>query len=376
MNKRMIFGTLILSFASMMLALASPTSESFEAYYLFLGNYPNEETLPWSDEAQGITHDGDNWFITQREYIWKIPVTCDLNSATLSGQGVKRIGLGSIRELKAFNHFGDPDYYEFEGQGYVIVPLEHVDDHKPCNAICVFDANSLDYLAFECLPQQAQGPWVAVDPQGNIYSSNSEAAKVNKYSVDWLSLKNKKELILTPEPPVNLLDERGNSVTLNSFAGGVISPSGQMMYLVANGIHVFNLSTGRRVQQSTNGTGYFNYEFGNCCFEEPEGITIWDLDDGRAPNIRGQLHVLLLDNDTFIDDIYMKHYSGTIYVDRNHNGAEQGTPSNPFKTVGRAYNLAWDGAQISIRAGSYPETPTLSKRTRVLSDRGPATIGK
>jgi hypothetical protein len=44
--------------------------------------------------------------------------------------------------------------------------------------------------------------------------------------------------------------------------------------------------------------------------EEPEGLTFWDLDaDGRAPGLRGQLHVVLLDNDLVTaDDVYVKHY--------------------------------------------------------------------
>ena len=46
--------------------------------------------------------------------------------------------------------------------------------------------------------------------------------------------------------------------------------------------------------------------------EEIEGLTIWDLDDGRAPSIEGQVHVILLDNDTlFNDDFYFKHMRAT-----------------------------------------------------------------
>ena len=175
-----IIGALVFSFGVMFLAVASPGTGSYEAYYLFLGNYPNEANPGWHEEAQGLTHDRDNWFISQKEYLWKIPVTHNLNSVSPTAPGVKRIGLGGIPELKDFNHFGDPDYYEFEGRGYVIVPLEHVDDHKPCNAIAVFRADSLKYIACQCLPEQEQAPWVAVDPKGNLFSSNSETGKDKK----------------------------------------------------------------------------------------------------------------------------------------------------------------------------------------------------
>lgn len=136
--------------------------------------------------------------------------------------------------------------------------------------------------------------------------------------------------------------------------------------------------------RSRKGVYPFNYNYDDSFLtkEEPEGITIWDLDaDRRAPGISGQLHVLLLDNDEpDDDDVYLKHYTGTICVDRTYTGVEKGTPSEPFTTVGEANSYAWDGAQIKIlikpQTGSYPETLTFSKRIRVLAEGGTATIGQ
>jgi len=143
------------------------------------------------------------------------------------------------------------------------------------------------------------------------------------------------------------------------------------------------LSTGTRIKRSTNGYGYFNYEFHpgvhpfGASLEEPEGMTIWDLDDGRAPGIRGQLHVLLVDNDSLdAGDVYLKHYTNAIYVDRNYHGAVAGTPAQPFNTVGAANNLAWDGARIRIEGASYLEWPTFAKRVEVVAHGGNAVIGK
>jgi len=205
---------------------------------------------------------------------------------------------------------------------------------------------------------------------------------VNKFKVDWDALKNSNKLKITHWTSILLDDENGNRVRLYNVQGGVISPSGELLYIVADGIHVFDLSTGRRVARSTNGSGIFNYEFDADCTppfdsecEEPEGLTIWDLDDGRAPGIRGQLHVLLLDND-IADDVYLKHYTGTIHVDRSFIGLPLGTPSHPFPFVTLANNLAWDGARIKIKAGSYPETLTISKRVQVVATGGSVTIGK
>jgi hypothetical protein len=68
----------------------------------------------------------------------------------------------------------------------------------------------------------------------------------------------------------------------------------------------------RRVDRSTNGSGPFNFQFDPTApyYEEPEGITFWDLDaDPRSPGVSGQVHVILLDNDEpDSDDVYVKHY--------------------------------------------------------------------
>jgi len=401
MNKKRILGTMILSFGVMLLGIASPANNAYEAYYLYLGDYPGNANPGWHDNAQGIAHDQNNWFITQEKDLWKIPVTYDLNSVSASDSGVKQIRLRDIPELvkAGYNHFGDLEYYE--SQGYLIIPIEDSVNHFPCSAVAAFKvdnkADNLEYIARGCLGGQTAAPWVAVDPDGNLYSSNSNYdpgsnyTKVRKYFVDWSALKYRRELILTYVDPVTLRDEKGGDIKLKSLQGGVISPSGQLLYLVAGyfgeldpsyGIHVFDLFTGKRVQRSTRGAGHFNYEFEPSfpTHQEPEGLTIWDLDDGRAPNIRGQLHVLLLDNDVSADEVYLKHYTGTIYVNHNHSGEEQGTPTKPFKTVGKANKLvedaAWDGAQISIRAGSYLETLTFSRRIRVFAEGGPAIVGR
>ena len=47
MNKMTALGTLILSFGMMLLPLATTANESYEAYYLFLGNYPNDANPGW-----------------------------------------------------------------------------------------------------------------------------------------------------------------------------------------------------------------------------------------------------------------------------------------------------------------------------------------
>ncbi|RMG55009.1 MAG: hypothetical protein D6723_03650 [Acidobacteria bacterium] len=362
----------------------------YEGYYLYLGEYPVNGRAGWHAEAQGLTHDNSHWFITQRDALWKVPVNQDLDAFLLiAAPGVQRVSLRNIPQLATagYDHFGDPSYYAFDGQGYILIPIE---GGPP--GLAVFRADTLQYVDHATFAVQTHAPWVAVDPRGNVYSSNDDdVVAVNKYLINWNALRNGQNLILSIAPPVPLFDEAGSQIRLQHVQGGVISPGGQLLYIVADGIHVFDLSTGKRLQRSTSGSGYFNYEFhpGFPKYEEPEGITIWDLDDGRAPNIRGQLHVIMLDNELSDSDdsIYLKHYTHTIYVHRDgrpffdSQGLRaymdvRGTPWRPFNTVGEANNLAWDGARIKIKAGSYPEMLTISKRVKVIAEGGTTTIGQ
>jgi hypothetical protein len=97
--------------------------------------------------------------------------------------------------------------------------------------------------------------------------------------------------------------------------GGVFSPQG-CLYLIhgypkqsAGGVHLFDPVSKRRVARSTNGSGSFNFEFHPGDREEPEGIDYFPVDTLGLKGIRGELHAILLDNDaTSADDIYVKHY--------------------------------------------------------------------
>jgi hypothetical protein len=115
-----------------------------------------------------------------------------------------------------------------------------------------------------------------------------------------------------------LRDERGTPLVLDSLQGGAFADD-HHLYISCGyykdphpswGIHLFDMRTQRRVARSTNGSGSFDYEFHaeGPYDEEPEGLTYWDLDGRGAPGISGQLHAILLDNDSNGDDVYFKHY--------------------------------------------------------------------
>jgi len=358
-----------------------------EGYYFYLGNYPDDRNTGFHEDVQGVAHDADHWFITQTATLWKIPVSRNLNSVSGSDPGVLRRTLSNYPALAAYNHFGDLDHYVFRGTGYLLVPIENTNGGAS-PGVAIFRGGDLAYLGHATFPGQASSPWCCVDPFGQVYSSAGQPTSIRRYSLDWDNFADSGGVSLLFLDALPIFREDGGVLQLRHMQGGEFSPGGALLYLVsgyfedtdknAEGIHVFDVATWRRIQHSTNGHGHFNYEFhpGGLSDQEPEGLTIWDLDDGRAPGISGQLHVFLLENDDFsADQVFFKHYTSTIYVDRAYAGPEKGSRAQPFNTVAEAYNFAWNGAQISIKGGLYLESLTLSKRIVVRAHDGAAVIG-
>ena len=85
--------------------------------HTYLGNLPDERQDDWTSECQGVTHDGNHWFITQKGAVWRVPIGKDLKDHLQNGvDGVKRRTI----PLAGYDHFGDPDYY----RGTLYIPLE------------------------------------------------------------------------------------------------------------------------------------------------------------------------------------------------------------------------------------------------------------
>lgn len=327
--------------------------------HTFLGNSPNQGQPGWHDEANGLTHDEHYWYVAQNfgssfgtnPQLWRIPVGHDLSDnldCSTEGVSCSSAAVDTPLFARGYNHYGDPDFYRFAGDGFVVVPLEG-GDLGP--AAGVFRADeTLEFLALAPISQQFLS-WLAVDHDGILVSSEGRTVgELSRYSVGWDGLQNEPPMLsLQPLPPMLLRDETGTPLEINSVQGGEFSDDGQLLYLSAGflagrcadpfcildcpdehaswGVHVFRSRPGtdaecgpgrdscviaRRIERSIDSSGGFAFEFDptfpNC--EESEGLTFWDLDaDGRAPGHGGQLHVVLLDNEgTGGDDVYVKHY--------------------------------------------------------------------
>ena len=339
----------VLYFVVLSAMIGQPNALAGSACYQhhFLGDYPSgSSVLGWSDEAQGLTHDSDNWYVVENVSVpdlfrcngklWRIPITNDMDSLALCGVDDVSCTLMSDEICDAgYNHAGDPAYYAYGGQGYVLVPLEEGD---PGPAVAVYKADSsLDLVGWQPLNtaqpwHQTSLSWLAVDPDGYLYAGNHDDSFLQRYHIDGEGLTNG-NVNITFVGNVPMLDENGNPLVLaqwqqgGAFAEDMGLPFPLLYLLNGNqntscdcGIHVFEIRdecvppapgcpVARRVDKSTNGYGDFNYEYyPEDDSQEPEGLTFWNLDaDGRAPGISGQLHAILLDN-PIPDGVYVKHY--------------------------------------------------------------------
>lgn len=353
----------------------------YESYCRFLGDYPSQLEDVYTHELQGIAHDDTHWYLIQVDAVWRVPRTMDLNDVNVFDPGVSIRDSDNLGPVSGVNHLGDGEVFHDTASGlaYLVVPIE-----GPTGLLFLRADSSLAYVKHvlwqDVNSVQDHSSWAAVDPQGRIYSSNFDNVdRVYRYSMNWASLEQSGDVDIQPAgelPLQSIADE---------VQGGVFSPSGERLYLVADAIRAYNADTGALLEQSANGSGLFNFQYNPDVpvVQEPEGVTYWDLDSAAVPGIHGQLHVILLDNDPCCDcpipdcdDIYIKHYTHRIWVDLNALPfLNDGTLLFPYLTVTEAANLAWNGSEIRVRAGSYSESLTISARTRLVADNGLVRIG-
>lgn len=320
-------------------------------------DYPSNRENGWSEELQGVTHDDDCWYFSQKDRLLKFPVGYDLNrplddDPTVLTAGIPRHDLdgsvlgadGSVvdplppgitgsehpgRDLQVlpdeirvvysgtygyYHHFGDPDWHS----PYLYVPLESELSPRLPPKLLVMDAQ-LRHVATAMLSLQAsEASWAAINPlNGLLYSSEFNASKLCVYRpvVGARVGQGPVAFELQPVGFFPLYDYDGSERQLSRIQGGVFSRHGHL-YLVSdvseNGVLAFDMSTGRRalwpLQVDYQPTKHVL--FAEVIGDELEGITIWDqVESQGAPGIRGQLHLIMIDNyGSGDDDLYFKHY--------------------------------------------------------------------
>lgn len=399
------FRAILTVVATALFAASSAFAQLFEAHYVFRGGYPIADT-PWCSNVEGVAHDDDNWYFTTSSTrlgalmtIWKIPVELDLLTVTATTPGVIRRQIQSTHPLVSHNYeyLGDPDVYRHNGTDYLAVPISGIGSctTSPSGGMAFFRCSDLSYIDHAELPGQCgDAAWVAVNGAGVLYSSRDHVGLpdpprwgLRLYTVDWNQLQANGEAIIAFDHSIPMLNESGDPLELVHMQGGDFAPGEQLLYLSSGstlddndaadreGIHVIDTTTFQRVRHSTRGVAgqLFDFYYNPGDNESPEGLTLWDLDNGRAPGIRGQLHVLVSEN--FHDTVDFKHYTRALAVDSLWSGCHTGAPTCPFQTIPAALNVAWDGAEIRMRGGSYPDRRIISQRVRLNSENGTARIG-
>jgi hypothetical protein len=301
--------------------------------YEFINDYPYFRENGLSHECQGVCHDSDNWFFTQDGNLWKIPLEQDLNQKFKGTDAAK-----GVIKVKTAGHLGDIDYYG----GYIFVPYMH-DDYE--TYILALRADDLSFVAM--YPTYRFGlrfksiGWCAIN-HGYLYTSDSTVHGILNpivvYKIDLDALKNGSNNFLSHATyivPGVEVPYAGKQFTLQwelkDMQGGCFDDD--------NNLHIANgywKNAGGREDQGirvmrvpeppfhddyytvdfhtkSNQKSGFKYKF-DTSGQEPEGLTWWDLDkDPRAPSKeRGQLHVILLDNDPGgTDDLVFKHFRRT-----------------------------------------------------------------
>ncbi|OWV24602.1 hypothetical protein B7982_02510 [Fibrobacter sp. UWB2] len=294
-------------------------------HYSYLGQYPENRENGWSEEMNGVCHDDSNWYFTQNGNIWKFPVDHDLK-LSCGGEDPSR----KIYKYHYGYHLGDIDCYNKilfvpvtkNGRPY-IVAFDTDNIHKP---LAVNEMKLPNGCYFDDIG------WLAINPNnGLLFTSNGYILKNNPiyvYSIDFNAIRAGRGDFLKIYTQVNLLDEEGDEfVERECMQGGCFDKSNNLHLCNGyyknehsnrkGGITVYeipelsynpNKVNYARIRARSNQSHHFRFQF-NTYGEEPEGITYWDLDNGKSPNIKGQLHAIMLDNaGRGDDDFYFKHY--------------------------------------------------------------------
>jgi hypothetical protein len=299
--------------------------------------YPSEGDPGWTNELNGVTNDGKNWFITQKDKLWKFPLSFPLDQDIDVDEppaGVLSNGIPSQYNYVLdngfyfYDHLGDLDFY----QGKLYVALEgHSQDltdafrtlPNPQPKIAVYDSNSLAFIsAADVLGHKSDNvsscAWCAINPlSGLLYTSDSTPSN-NTLRVyrHYISPNGRFNLSFDGYFPLS-------GAPLQEISGGVFSKNGHL-YLVTSraffseddaqvlndGIFGFDMINGKEIvhhvvpYEATIDVGPWTFPK-----QELEGITILDADSMQIPFTEGQIHLIMLDNDEpDSDDIYFKHF--------------------------------------------------------------------
>ncbi|MCI5130045.1 MAG: hypothetical protein D3904_00645 [Candidatus Electrothrix sp. EH2] len=253
---------------------------------------PEYNNKDWTEEAQGLTHDFNNWFFSSNNHyhgskrrVWKFDPF-----SKIKDQSGKYVKFGTKN-----GHLGDIDYYD----GFIWCALEgpvQVGQVPPDSMDWINRYNLCDSSGGP--PPQSSMPWCAFNPwNGLLYSSNNGDDGPGE-DIMYAYRFTGSEFRSVPEANIKL------QVKTKSIQGGVFSDNGHL--LIAS-----NHSDDIRVFSALNGYYYggvhIQVNHSARVSEEVEGLTIWK--NIAYQGVNTHVHLFLLDNDSpDEDDVIFKHF--------------------------------------------------------------------
>lgn len=348
----------------LLLAGTAGAQDTCRTTHELIGEHPSLAHTIWSRDLQGISHDDENWYITNVDGLYRIPASVDLArvpDGLSDPTGWIHAPIPADLAKRGYNHFGDLSWYHHDGDGYLCVPIEN---GAPEAVLAFFRASDLAYLHHAPLPGSREfAPLCAIDRDGHVVLPVERGVPTfRRYRVDWHGVTHARPGTLTPVGEIQLWLEDGSEFDERNFGGAAFSAGGRLLYVLTGyfddhacpfwsarfwaggcaldpdlgGIHVFDvrdpdggvcrgssrcdavrIEKSHNTQALTRGTFLYRYRGTMLRGEEPEGITVWDLDSDGAPQIPGvggQVHALMLDNElpSSSDLVSLRHYRAQV----------------------------------------------------------------
>jgi hypothetical protein len=279
-----------------------------------IGTYPSGAQYNWTDNLQGIASDGRWWYLS---------ASTNRRRGTSSSARLYRAAPRSIERnirepsvrplsqagLTGCSHIGDIDYR----RGTIYVAIDGCSDGRA--KVGMFRRGTLAFQGAFDLPGLSRAGGVAWNPDdGRLYALNRKLDGLRAYDVRSTGTGFRADFARE----IPLLDQSDRRFRGNRNQGLKFSPSGRA-YVVFDDVDfnrggVYGFEVGPRAarlmvfMRVRHGCrGRFTCEKGGRMYlgDELEGLLIERITAGPY---RGDVHVLMIDNDLGADDVYFRHH--------------------------------------------------------------------
>lgn len=294
--------------------MISPAEGADRLHFIKVGTHPSDRELSGegadSESANGISFDGSHWFYSNEGNLYRLSM--QFRDAD------RREKISKLRFMGVkCSHIGGIDSYG----GEIYAALEKCSDSQA--RVAVFDTN-LILRRVAILPELHKSiPWVAVNPMDDafFYTVGPDKRSLLAFKRDFrngTSLTSKKRVVFKNNPQ-DVLDHFWTQ-------GGAFSKNGLFFRTVDDakdedskytGIWVYELSGLTKHNPSAVRVGFINIRYDpdlwapGCWFDQC--YRNYELEDLDAVSISsglmtGDIHILMLSNEAYEDDISIYHY--------------------------------------------------------------------